>query len=100
MNSVSHLRSSFVAAAIAAMGVAGAMACSQSSNTPGAPSGIAVSSLDAKPTQPAQSPQLNLSHVECVNGMVEVHFFLLFVPDGVTPGNVVTYNWGGGTGQA
>jgi len=100
MNSVSHLRSSLLAGAIAAMVVAGAMACSQSSNTPGAPSGIAVSSLDAKPTQPAQSPQLNLSHVECVNGMVEVHFVLLFVPDGVTPGNVVTYNWGGGTGQA
>jgi hypothetical protein len=38
--------------------------------------------------------QLNLSHIECLpNGSVEIHFVLLNVPDGVTPGNL-TYTYG------
>jgi len=35
-----------------------------------------------------QAPKLNLSHIECVDGAVEIHFVLLFVPDGVTPGTL------------
>lgn len=41
----------------------------------------------------AQAPKLNLSHIECVDGAVEIHFVLLFVPDGVTPGTL-TYTYG------
>jgi hypothetical protein len=37
---------------------------------------------------PVQDLQLNLSHVECVSGKVEVHFVLLNVPDGTTPGSL------------
>jgi hypothetical protein len=37
--------------------------------------------------------QLNLSHIECVDGQVEVHFVLLNVPDGITPGTL-TYTYG------
>lgn len=37
--------------------------------------------------------QLNLSHVACVNGQVEIHFVLLNVPDGVVPGTL-TYTYG------
>lgn len=37
--------------------------------------------------------QLNLSHIMCVNGQVEVHFVLLNVPDGTIPGSL-TYNYG------
>ena len=37
--------------------------------------------------------QLNLSHIKCVDGKVEVHFVLLNVPDGVTPGTL-TYTYG------
>ncbi|KKW26434.1 MAG: hypothetical protein VF00_C0007G0011, partial [candidate division Kazan bacterium GW2011_GWB1_52_7] len=37
--------------------------------------------------------QLNLSHIECVDEQVEVHFVLLNVPDGITPGTL-TYTYG------
>jgi len=80
-----------------------AIACSGVSPGPASPSGASVqagAATDAKPAAPKQDIKLNLSHVECVDGRVEVHFVLLFVPDGVTPGAFVTYNWGGGTGQA
>ena len=41
-----------------------------------------------------QGLQLNLSHIVCLNnGMVEIHFVLLNVPDGVTPGTL-TYTYG------
>jgi len=79
-----------------------AVSCSGGSSGPSSPSGVSVqagSSTDAKPTA-RQDIQLNLSHVECVDGRVEVHFVLLFVADAVTPGDFVTYNWGGGTRQA
>lgn len=38
--------------------------------------------------RPTQAPKLNLSHIECVDGAVEIHFVLLFVPDGATTTNV------------
>jgi hypothetical protein len=37
--------------------------------------------------------QLRLSHIECVGSEVEVHFVLLNVPEGVSPG-VLTYTYG------
>jgi hypothetical protein len=37
--------------------------------------------------------QLNLSHIACVDGQVEIHFVLLNVPDGITPGTL-TYTYG------
>ena len=37
------------------------------------------------------SYQLNLSHIACVNNQVEVHFVLLNVPNGVTPGSTVNF---------
>ncbi|MGA2504805.1 MAG: hypothetical protein ABSG01_12005 [Anaerolineales bacterium] len=37
--------------------------------------------------------QLNLSHIQCVNGQVEIHFVLQNVPDGVTPGTL-SYTYG------
>ncbi len=37
--------------------------------------------------------QLNLSHIQCVDGQVEIHFVLLNVPDGITPGTL-TYTYG------
>jgi len=44
--------------------------------------------------QPAnQDLKLNLSHIACVNGQVEIHFVLLNVPEGVTPG-ILTYTYG------
>jgi hypothetical protein len=36
---------------------------------------------------------LNLSHIRCVEGVVEIHFVLLNVPEGITPGNL-TYIYG------
>ena len=42
------------------------------------------------PPTPTDVPnyQLNLSHIECANEQVEVHFVLLNVPDGITPGTL------------
>lgn len=37
--------------------------------------------------------QLNLSHIACVEGQVEIHFVLLNVPDEVTPGTL-SYTYG------
>jgi len=37
--------------------------------------------------------RLNLSHIYCVDGKVEVHFVLLNVPDGIVTGNVI-YTYG------
>ncbi len=37
--------------------------------------------------------KLNLSHIKCVDGKVEIHFVLLNVPDGVTPGTL-SYTYG------
>ena len=46
------------------------------------------------PTAPTEENyQLNLSHIACVEGKVEIHFVLLNVPDGVTPGSV-SYTYG------
>lgn len=47
------------------------------------------------PTATATQPdyRLNISHIKCVNNQVEVHFVLLNVPDGVTPGTL-TYTYG------
>ena len=57
--------------------------------TPASPSGAGVST-DAKPGG-TSAYQLNLSHIECVDtGQVEIHFVLLHVPDGITPGSL---NW-------
>ena len=37
--------------------------------------------------------QLNISHIACVDGQVEIHFILSDVPDGITPGDV-NYTYG------
>ena len=51
----------------------------------------ATGSQDARPS----TPKLNLSHIECVVGGVGVHFVLLNVASGVTPGSLTgTYNGG------
>ena len=42
---------------------------------------------------PPPNYQLNLSHIECVGGLVEIHFVLLNVPAGITPGTL-TYTYG------
>lgn len=42
---------------------------------------------------PNSDLQLNLSHIACVDGQVEIHFVLLNVPDGITPG-ILTYTYG------
>lgn len=42
---------------------------------------------------PSVDLQLNLSHIACVDGQVEIHFVLLNVPDGITPGTL-TYTYG------
>ena len=92
----------FLAGAVAALIAVVAISCSEKPLGPASPSGTSVNVGDATDAKPPvkQDLQLNLSHVECVDGKVEVHFVLLFVPDGVTPGDFVTYNWGGGTAQA
>ena len=75
----------------------GAQACSQADGGGnGAVSPSAISSgadLAAKPGG-ITAVQLNLSHIECVAGSVEVHFVLLHVPAGATIGNLVSYNNG------
>ena len=52
---------------------------------------VPVGSVFATP--PVAELQLNISHIECVDGQVEIHFILLNVPDGITPGSV-TYTYG------
>jgi hypothetical protein len=42
---------------------------------------------------PPPDYKLNLSHIACVDGKVEIHFVLLNVPDGITPGTL-TYTYG------
>ncbi len=42
---------------------------------------------------PTPDYKLNLSHIECIEGSVEIHFVLLNVPDGTTPGTL-TYTYG------
>ena len=42
---------------------------------------------------PPPDYKLNLSHIACVEGQVEIHFVLLNVPDGITPGTL-TYSYG------
>ena len=81
----------FLGAALVAAGLAG---CDGSHN-PVAPAEPGVSSSSASLTGSGrtQAPKLNLSHIECVDGAVEVHFVLLFVPAGVTPGTL-TYTYG------
>jgi hypothetical protein len=50
--------------------------------------------LNGKCTPPPPPDyQLNLSHIMCVDGQVEIHFVLLNVPDGITPGTL-TYTYG------
>ncbi|KPL83397.1 hypothetical protein SE15_06880 [Thermanaerothrix daxensis] len=54
--------------------------------------------VGAQGPQKDQDLQLNLSHIKCVDGRVEIHFVLLNVPKGVTPGNLTfTYNDGTST---
>jgi hypothetical protein len=79
--------------------IAGLTACDGSHNpvAPAAPTATASSqssvSAEARSAAPTQPAKLNLSHIECVDGAVEIHFVLLFVPDGVTPGTL-TYTYG------
>ena len=51
---------------------------------------LAVVVHPAQATPPQNPPQLNLSHIACVDGegKVEIHFVLLNVPAGVTPGDL------------
>jgi len=42
-------------------------------------------------TNTYSSYQLNLSHIACYNNQVEIHFVLLNVPNGTTPGSTVTF---------
>ena len=71
-------------AIVGVMTIAFASACSTNNSV--SPSGVAGGALDAKPGG-ASAYQLNLSHIECVEGgKVEVHFVLLHVPDGKVPG--------------
>lgn len=48
------------------------------------------------PQDQDKKPKLNLSHIKCVGEEVEIHFVLLNVPDGVTPGNL-TFTYSDGT---
>jgi hypothetical protein len=48
---------------------------------------------DGSCVYPPPEYKLNLSHIKCVEGSVEIHFVLLGVPDGVTPGTL-TYTYG------
>ena len=48
---------------------------------------------DGTCSYPPSDYKLNLSHIECVEGSVEIHFVLLNVPDGITPGTL-TYTYG------
>jgi hypothetical protein len=83
---------------LVAAGLIGVIACSPSTNAPTSPSAAALSSELAQTSRgPTQAPRLVLSHVECVQGQVEVHFVLLFVPDGVTPGASVSFSSPAGT---
>ena len=50
-------------------------------------------------TRTPPSYQLNLSHIECVNFQTEVHFVLLGLPDGITPGTLV-YSYTDESGQS
>jgi len=70
---------------------------------------VSASGLDTKKTtstpKPTNTPlpdyQLNLSHIACVDGKVEIHFVLLNVPSGLTPGNLTyTYSDGSSTHTA
>lgn len=59
-------------------------------NTPVGPTNTPTNT----PTATAETNyQLNLSHIACVNGQVEIHFVLLNVPDGITPGSI-SYTYG------
>jgi hypothetical protein len=46
-----------------------------------------ILTVAVKPAQ-ACAYTLNLSHIQCTANKIEVHFVLLDVPDGITPGNV------------
>lgn len=73
-----------------------ALAGCDGTHGPVAPAPLDVSSSPQSLTGSArttQAPKLNLSHIECVDGAVEIHFVLLFVPDGVTPGTL-SYTYG------
>lgn len=80
------------------------VACSRSGN-PAVPSG-AIESASVQegrggPARSAKPLQLNLSHIECIDeDTVEVHFVLLFVPDGVTPPATLDFTYDGGNGTA
>jgi hypothetical protein len=79
-------------AVLLAAGLAG---CDGSPNpvAPPEPEATASFQLVTGSARASQAPKLNLSHIECVDGAVEIHFVLLFVPDGVTPGTL-TYTYG------
>jgi hypothetical protein len=77
--------------------LAGLVAC-DAFRSPVAPRESSASEADSAQlstaAKPTQEPQLNLSHIECVDdGTVEIHFVLLFVPEGVIPGTL-TYTYG------
>ena len=78
-------------AILALASVAAASGCNSTAVTPTSP---AAGSSEIKPGG-ASAYQLNLSHIECVEGgKVEVHFVLLQVPDGKTPSQLSWYNGG------
>jgi hypothetical protein len=55
------------------------------------------SSAAAKKGEPKQAPKLNISHVECTDDGVEVHFVLLHFGSG-NPGNL-TFEWTDGENE-
>jgi hypothetical protein len=61
-------------------------------NTPDIPANTPTDTPTKTPITPPDY-QLNLSHIACVDGRVEIHFVLLNVPDGTTPGTL-TYTYG------
>jgi hypothetical protein len=79
-----------MAAVVAAVVSVGTWACVGAPNeSPTTPSStVGSDGLAAKPGGTA-AYQLNLSHIECTGGgQVEIHFVLLHVPNGPTPGNL------------
>jgi hypothetical protein len=59
------------------------------------PTNTPLPPTDTPTNTPVTPPDylLNLSHIACVDGKVEIHFVLLNIPDGLTPGTL-TYTYG------
>lgn len=63
---------------------------------------LLVASLLAFTSHAFAAPEamLNLSHIECAGQQVEVHFVVVNLPDGITPGALTFYGtWPGGNGS-